>query len=509
MNTFRNPILKGFSPDPSVCAVGEDYYLVTSTFAYFPGVPIYHSKDMVNWKQIGNVLDREEQLNLLSASHSQGIFAPSIRYHNGIFYLITTNVTNGGNFLVTATNPEGPWSNPYFVKEAQGIDPSLFFDENGHCYYIGTRPNPKGPNYNGDWEVWIQEFDINTMQLVGVSTKLWKGALRDAIWPEGPHLYKKNNYYYLMIAEGGTGFNHCITIARSKKINGPYIGNKNNPILTHRHLGREFPVHNVGHGDLIESHEGKWYITCLASRIIDGYSNLGRETFLAEVIWENDWPVINPGNGRLLEEQTHSLPLFPLVRSNIHYFNSIKPEYLFLRNPKMENYNNKIRKDWLRLTPTEKTINDLSSPTYLGLRQESIDYELTTRLELNLNSGGEAGLVILQNDKYSIRLVASTIYESTEVIMITRINGKEQILGRKFINNNEIVISLIVKGQKLKGVCRVNDEELIIAEGIDTHYMSTEIAGGFVGCTLGVYTTSTNKNPGYVDFKWLKLINKN
>lgn len=150
MNRLKNPILEGFSPDPSICAVGEDFYLVTSTFSYFPGVPIYHSKDLVNWEQIGNILERESQVDLMGIEHSQGIFAPCIRYYEGIFYMITTNVPNGGNFIVTATEPSGPWSEPYFLKDAPGIDPSLFFDTDGRCYYVGTRPNPEGVRYNGD-----------------------------------------------------------------------------------------------------------------------------------------------------------------------------------------------------------------------------------------------------------------------------------------------------------------------------------------------------------------------
>lgn len=326
MNTFTNPVLKGFSPDPSVCGVGEDFYLVTSTFAYFPGVPIYHSKDLVNWTQIGNVLERDSQLPLDQAGHSQGIFAPCLRYHEGTFYMITTNVTHGGNFVVTATDPKGPWSDPYYLEDAPGIDPSLFFDEDGRCYYVGTRPNPKGVTYNGDWEVWLQELDLNTMRLIGVSTSLWKGAMRDVVWPEGPHLYKKDGYYYLMIAEGGTSFNHCVTIARSQQVAGPYLGNPNNPILTHRHLGKDFPVCNVGHGDLVETTTGKWYMTCLASRNYEGYSNLGRETFLAEVVWEDGWPVVNPGHGQLLDVQEHALPLSPVPEtSRFHWLKKTLP----------------------------------------------------------------------------------------------------------------------------------------------------------------------------------------
>ncbi|SEN45589.1 alpha-N-arabinofuranosidase [Amphibacillus marinus] len=505
MNRFKNPILEGFSPDPSVCAVGDDFYLVTSTFAYFPGVPVYHSKDLVNWKQIGNALHRESQLKLLDTEHSQGIFAPCIRYHEGTFYMITTNVSHGGNFLVTATDPTGPWSDPYFIDHAPGIDPSLFFDDNGKCYYVGTRPRPEGPNFNGDWEVWLQELDLETMQLIGVSTRLWNGALRDVVWPEGPHIYKKDGFYYLMIAEGGTGFNHCVTMARSEKIDGPYIGNKNNPILTHRHLGKDFPVCNVGHGDLVETTDGNWYMTCLASRIFDGYSNLGRETFLAEVIWEDGWAVVNPGKGQLLDEQDHQLPLVPVEQTTKHTFDVFKPEFLFLRNPNINNYDNQTRQGWLRLYPTTKTIHELASPTYLGLRQQSMWYKLSTRLELALEPGGEAGLVILQNDKYSIRLVAVSEEKGTVINLITTIDGEESIVGAQAIEAKNLELNLIGNGQRVKGVCHADGKELVIAENIDSHYLSTEVAGGFVGCTLGIYATSTTSDPGYADFEWLAL----
>lgn len=505
MNTFTNPVLEGFSPDPSVCAVGDDYYLVTSTFAYFPGVPIYHSKDLVNWKQIGNVLDREEQLKLTETSHSQGIFAPCIRHHDGVFYMITTNVSYGGNFVVTATDPAGPWSDPYYIDNAPGIDPSLFFDDDGKCYYVGTRPNPEGPKYNGDWEVWLQEFDLETMQLTGVSTALWKGALHTAVWPEAPHIYKKDGYYYLLIAEGGTGFNHACTVARSEKVDGAYIGNKNNPILTHRHLGKDFPVHNVGHGDFVETPDGKWYITLLASRIFDGYSNLGRETFLAEVVWEDGWPVINPGEGRLLEVQEHKLPLVPVEKEDKHTFETIKPEFMFLRNPDMSSYDNEVNPGSIRLHPTKKTIKDLDSPTFLSLRQQSMWYKLATKMDLSLTNGGEAGLVILQHNKYSIRLVAVQESNETVVKMMTLIAGEEEVVGSQKISDNEFTLEIIGSGQQVKGICRVGDQELVIAENVDSHYLSTEVAGGFVGCTLGIYTTSTNDEPGHVDFEYLEL----
>lgn len=506
LNTYKNPIIEGFAPDPSVCAVGDDFYLVTSSFGYFPGVPIYHSKDMVNWLQIGNVLDRKSQLNLTGAGRSRGIFAPNIRYHEGTFYMITTNVSHGGNFIVTAKRPEGPWSEPYFLEGAIGIDPSLFFDDDGRCYYVGTRPNPKGVQYNGDWEVWLQELDVANMKLIGISTAIWKGALRNAIWPEAPHIYRKNDYYYVMIAEGGTGPNHCVTIARSKSIDGPYEGYANNPILTHRHLGAAFPVQNVGHGDLVETPDGKWFIVCLASRKFEGSSNLGRETFLAEVIWEDDWPVVNPGKGRLLEEEEHSLELFPHREKSDYPLNQLHQEFLFIRNPNMTHYDLKAREGWLRLTPTTLLLNcEEGSPTYLGLRQSSLWFNYSAALDLSLMNEGEAGIAIVQSEDYMLRLTVISENNQRVVKLIKTIAGKESFEEEYPIDSKTFIMKWSGEGQRVKGIIEIDGREEVVAENIPTHYLSTEVAGGFVGCTMGVYTSSPSEKPGYVDVNWIRL----
>lgn len=296
----KNPILSGFYPDPSICRVGNDFYIVNSSFVYAPGVPIFHSRDLAHWEQIGNILESKEQLQVEKSEISRGIFAPTIRYHEGLFYMITTNVSYGGNFIVTAKNPEGPWSEPYYLgEEAIGIDPSLFFDDDGRCYYCGTRPNPEGVRYNGDWEIWVQELDLKSMKLVGESMAIWKGAVKGVIWPEGPHIYKIGEYYYLMHAEGGTGPEHSISVARSKKLFQWFEGCPRNPIFTHRNLGMDYPVVYAGHGDLVDDGYGNWYVVMLASRPCKKHSSMGRETFLAKVIWENGWPVIAPQVGRL------------------------------------------------------------------------------------------------------------------------------------------------------------------------------------------------------------------
>lgn len=506
MNTFQNPVVEGFSPDPSVCRVGDDYYLVTSTFAYFPGVPIYHSKDLVNWTQIGNVLDREEQLNVKGIEISRGIFAPTIRYHEGTFYMITTNVTDGGNFVVTATDPAGPWSNPYFIDNAPGIDPSLFFDDDGKVYYCGTRENPTGAKYNGDWEVWLQEFDLETMQLTGVATALWKGALHTAIWPEAPHIYKKDGYYYLLIAEGGTGFNHACTVARSERIDGAYIGNKNNPILTHRHLGNEFPVQYVGHADFVDTPEGDWYLTCLAVRPREGHSNLGRETFLAEVVWEDGWPVVNPGVGQLMEEQEHKLPLVPAEKTERYDLTKEHPAYLYLRNPDMTKYDKTSREGWLRTYPSTHTIHDLASPTYLGLRQEAFDYTLTTVLEDNLTGDAEAGLVVTQSHLFHVRLVVKTIEGKKEVQMIRTLKGEEEVLGKQEIDGKDVKLVIKATGLFVDAFAEVDGKEYVVVKDVDVRHLSTESAGGFVGCTMGLYTTA-KEEVGHTDFEYLELVN--
>ena len=244
---YRNPVIPGYHPDPSVCRVGDTFYLVNSSFQYFPGVPIFQSKDMVHWQQIGNVLDRESQIPLKGASSWLGIYAPTIRYHEGTYYMITTNVGNGGNFIVTATDPRGPWSEPVWLKQ-QGIDPSLYF-ENGKCYMVS---NP------GD-AIWLCEINPKTGEQLTESKQLWQGD--GGRYPEGPHIYKKDGYYYLLISEGGTELAHRLTIARSRNIEGPYESNPNNPILTNcSRLGQSKQIQGTGHGDLVQAGDGNWWM---------------------------------------------------------------------------------------------------------------------------------------------------------------------------------------------------------------------------------------------------------
>ncbi|HZK62351.1 MAG TPA: glycoside hydrolase family 43 protein, partial [Anaerovoracaceae bacterium] len=221
--TYRNPVIPGFHPDPSVCRVGNDYYLVTSTFEYFPGVPVFHSKDLVNWEQIGHCLTRESQLPLNKCRASGGIYAPTIRYHDGLFYMVVTNVSGGGNFYVTAKDPAGEWSKPFWVNQG-GIDPTIFWDEDGKSYFMSN-------GHQSTEGIVISEIDLKTGKRTTEPIAVWNGT--GGRYPEAPHIYKKDGYYFLLIAEGGTEYGHKVTIARSKNIYGPYESAPGNPILTH------------------------------------------------------------------------------------------------------------------------------------------------------------------------------------------------------------------------------------------------------------------------------------
>lgn len=506
----KNPILPGFYPDPSICAAGEDFYLVNSTFSYFPGLPLMHSRDLAHWEQIGNVMDRQSQLPLTGCGHSEGLFAPSIRFHQGTFYVICTNVSGGGNFIVTAKQPEGPWSEPYYLEGADGIDPSLFFDEDGTCYYIGTHPNPDGCRYDGDWYIWIQQLDIKKMCLVGKKYNVWNGSMRNVIWPEGPHLYKKDGYYYILHAEGGTGSDHAITICRSRDIFGPYENNPKNPILTHRHMGKNYPVQCVGHGDLVETLQGDWYMVMLATRPMDGCTLLGRETFLAEVTWEDGWPIVNAGSGSLCnkveiqleewipEEGTTVLGNNRRIYAFDH-METLPPEIIMLRNPYPGQYR-LLPGQGLKLSSCKATLQDEDSPSYAAIRQQHYHFRVSGWVCLkNLGKNEVAGLALVQSNLYHLRIEAGT--EKVEVILCK--DGVDQVVGSYLTPKEEYVcLSLYVIG--LQAYVGVDEDMRVACEEIDISSLSTESAGGFVGCTVGLYASSNGCEPeGYAMFKTL------
>ena len=501
MRTFKNPVLPGFYPDPSVCRVGRDFYLVTSSFAYFPGVPVFHSRDLVNWRQIGNTLDRPEQLPLDGAGTSRGIFAPTIRWHDGTFYIITTNVTSGGNFIVTAANPAGPWSNPHYIAGADGIDPSLFFDDDGKCYYHGTCERREGGSYYGDNEIYLQELDLAQMELKGKRRAIWHSALKDAVWPEAPHIYKIGEYYYLLISEGGTAHEHAVTIARSKSLAEYFVGNKCNPILTHRHLGRDYPIVNVGHGDLVDTPDGEWWMVLLASRPYGGrHRNMGRETFLVPMRWEDGWPVANYGVGLVREtERTPNLEPAPFETTTSFDFclaSALPLNMMHLRNPVAEDYALIAGQDGgLRMRLNKNAITELDTVSYFCIRQQHMSFKAHTLMRFSPEHENEcAGLVIFQNHKYHYRFTLG-LKSGFRVMRVTKCaDGEETILAeveRNGTAGDAVFLQIVARGQDLSFCCGDDGRNYTpVCENVDARILSTDVAGGFVGTTIGMYASA-------------------
>lgn len=510
MLSVKNPIMTGFFPDPSICRVGNKFYTVHSTFAYFPGVPVFESEDLVHWNLISNVLDRDSQVPLSGCQHSEGIFAPTIRYHKGTWYMITTNVSDQGNFIVTAKDPRGPWSEPYYLGESTGgIDPSLFFDDDGTCYYIGQRPRSAGYRYNGDCEIWIQTLDLDTMKLKPDATIVLTGFQRKAIWPEGPHLYKKDGYYYILHAESGTSIHHSVMIARSKNVFGPYEYCPCNPILTHRHLGAQYPVTCVGHADLVDDGNGNWYMVVLACRPNQGYTLLGRETFLAKVTWEDGWPVVNAGVGHLEEVVTlpyEGQPSDDAPQCKTYTFDtpSLPLELLTLRNHRDHELELHAEEHIVRLFHRCDSLKDCGEPAYLALRQQHWNCEFEASFIPHFCKESDcAGIAMVQSNENHLRAECYPQDSGVKLVVSLCKDGKDSCLARMDLPAAlPIKLKLRVEGLVASVLYQSNSEWKPVISDIDLRSLSTEHAGGFVGCTLGLYASGNGEDAGgYSDFE--------
>ena len=513
--TFRNPILPGCYPDPSICRAGDDYYLVTSTFEYFPGLPIFHSRDLIHWRQIGHVLDRPSQLPLDGVRPSGGLYAPTIRFSQGTFYVINTLVdgkTKAGNFIVTATDPAGPWSEPHWLDAAPGIDPSLFFDDDGRVWYVGNRMATNS-QYDGHTEIWLQELDLGAMRLVGESQVLWDGALKGAIWAEAPHLYKIQGRYYLLTAEGGTAHDHAVVVARSTAVAGPYEANPRNPIMTHRHLGLDYPIVGTGHADVVETQSGEWWMVLLAMRPYGGYFyNLGRETYLAPVRWEEGWPIVSPGTGRVeFSYPAPDLPeqRWPAIPACDHFDGqTLGFQWNFLRTPRESFWSLSERPGYLRLRLRPQRLSEHSAPSFVGRRQQHIHFAAQVALEFTPQTEHEcAGLALVQNTEFHFCLVVTRQVE-TVVRLIRRAHGVEETLAEQPVSAGRLYLKVEAHGQAYSFYVAIEpDAWRPIAEAIDGRILSTPVAGGFVGCYIAMYASSNGRpSANNADFDWFEYI---
>lgn len=512
---FYNPILAGFYPDPSICRVGDTYYLVNSSFSFYPGVPLSTSKDLVNWKQLGHVLDRKSQLPLTHQRISGGIFAPAISYNqkNKTFYMITTNV-GAGNFFVKTKNPSKGWSDPIYLPKINGIDPSFFFDKNGQGYIVHNAPVDGKADYEGQRAIRIFKFDANGDSIVGNHTQIVRGGThvqKNPIWIEGPHLFRVGNYYYLMCAEGGTCDWHSEVIFRAKNPMGPWIECPNNPILTQRTgLDPKRPdiVTSTGHADIVQSKSGDWWAVFLGCRPYqDDFYNTGRDTYLLPVTWKNGWPeILEKGKAmptvlsKTEWQKKYNVADVNQMTGNFTYtdnFNDgkLNSRWMFLRNPS-DFY--KFADDGLEINAKAVNISQPESPSAIFVRQQHNTFTAETELSFNPSNEHQlAGLVLLQNEEYNF-VFGKTMREGKTVVTLKRAERTNITVASATLDNSESEQPLRLKiqgdGRYYNFYYATGDDAWkLLAQGVDAVNLSTHQSGGFIGACIGLYATLSNK----------------
>lgn len=520
---FYNPILQGCYPDPAITRKGDDYYMVVSSFAMFPGVPIFHSKDLVNWTQIGHVLDRVSQLDVHDTGISAGVYAPGITYNpnNDTFYMITTAFAGGlGNFIVKTKDPMKGWSDP--IKLAfDGIDPSIFFDDDGKAYVVHNDAPDKGKEqYNGHRVIKVWEYDVAADKVIpGTDKIIVDGGVdlsKKPIWIEAPHIYKKNGRYYLMCAEGGTGGWHSEVIFISDSPKGPYKPAPSNPILTQRHFpaNRQNKVDWAGHADLVLGPDNKYYGVFLAIRPHDkDRVTIGRETFILPVDWSGEFPVFENGLVPMepklkmpkgVENKTGKENFLPNGNFTIEEnFTSAKLDYRWigLRGPR-EAFLTPNKKGGIKITPFSANIKEVKPTSTLFHRQQHNKFSFTTTMDYKPASQTDlAGIVALQSEAFNY-VFGVTKKDNATYIVLQR-NEKKNMRSRDI--DSSIIASAKVD---LKGPIRLKveangddysfsyataDGEFVNVGGtVSGDILSTNVAGGFTGCLLGLYATSAN-----------------
>ncbi len=488
---FKNPVLRGFNPDPSVCRVGDDFYLVTSSFEYFPGLPIYKSKDLINWQQIGHCLTRDSQLPLQNAGSSEGLFAPSLRYHDGLFYVICTNVSDGGNFFCTATDPAGDWSEPVWI-DANTIDPDLFWDDDGKTYLV----------MQGAKGISVAEIDLATGKLTSDEHLVWDGI--GGRYPEAPHIYKKDGYYYVLLGEGGTEYMHSATIGRSKNLLGPYESCPLNPILTHANrIGQANPIQAVGHADLVQAADGSWWMVFLGFRVLHQWAYwhiLGRETYLAPVDWpQGGWPQVNGDGTVTLDMQVATLPQCPVdalpVRNDFDA-DKLGFEWQYIRNPIRDNYSLAERKGALRISVSPHTLDEAKPVSAVLRRQTEHDFCATTSLDLNAqHDNEEAGITLIQNNSHHYDLLLAKNGDKYQVQLRVKLGSISYVAARQDVETDKVLLKITGTPYQYTFYYATpnNENNFVELDRMDTRYLSKEVAGGFTGVMIGLYATSNGK----------------
>lgn len=487
--TYLNPILRGTNSDPSICRVGLDFYLVTATMGYWPGIPVYQSRDLVNWRMIGHALQRNSQLSLGLKKLKEGTWAPDISYHEGVFRVTTTLMGQPGgarNFIVSALDPAGPWSDPVWVDQG-GIDPSLYF-EDGRAYFLTTLRLP-GRDRN---DIVVSEIDLSTGQRLGEITPLWSGI--GELCPEGPHLYKISGRYYLLIAEGGTYGGHMVNIARADSLFGPYESCPQNPVLSHRD-DHSLPFQFCGHGDLVELEDGTWWMVHLGVRCsFYQKQHLGRETFLVPMEWTPDgWPQVRGGSRRTpVESEAPALPETRWPAPSLAFDGPrLGLEWTHIGNPVEKSYDLISRPGWLRLHGSRAGLDSLDAPTFAGVRLQEFETTATTFIEFEPHDAAEsAGLLAFMDSSHRVELRVVSGAEGPRVELRVFLERLESLLGSVTIPaSTAIGLRVETHMEFLRFSIQFDETSWMPLGECSTRYLCAEVADTFTGMFLGLFAT--------------------
>jgi xylan 1,4-beta-xylosidase len=502
--TFSNPILPGFYPDPSICRVGADFYLVNSSFEFFPGVPIFHSRDLVNWTQIGHVLSRQSQLDLTGVYSSGGVYATTLRHHAGRFYMITTLVGSpkrGGNFFVTAEDPRGPWSDPIWIDK-EGFDPSLLF-AGGDAYYLR---DGKGAA-NDHPQVYQARIDPKTGALRDPMQPIWPGT--GGIWPEGAHVYQMKGRYYLFAAEGGTEYGHSEVVGRSASPSGPFEAFPGNPILTHRDRP-EHAIQATGHADIVELDDGTYWAVFLGVRTHGGhFQHLGRETFLAPVRFSADgWPVIGDAGHVELRMPAPALPPRPpaTVSTRDEFVApALALSWVYVRNPVAGDVSLAARPGFLRITGSAATLNDVASPAAVVRRQQHFRLRCRAQLEFApRETNEEAGLTVRASERFHYDLAVRRGDAGREAVLTSHIAGHATVMGRTPIPDGPVTLEITADEAAYHfAVAGGNPLPRLPTRALTAEEIHRLDRNHFTGVVIGLYATGNGKRSTTpADFDW-------
>lgn len=520
MANITNPILRGFNPDPSILRVGKDYYIATSTFEWFPGIQIHHSTDLIHWELIGHPLDRLSQINMIGEQNSCGIWAPCLSYCNHLYYLVYTDVKSflgmfkdTHNYLVTATDMKGPWSEPVSLNSS-GFDPSLFHDDDGRKYLV---------NMLMDYRSWhskfggivLQEYSEEKQALIGEPVKIFSGTNLGST--EAPHLYKHNGYYYLMTAEGGTGYEHAVTVARSRQIEGPYEVDPRNPMLTSYHVPENF-LQKAGHASLTKGHNGKWYLAHLCGRPVDHrYCILGRETAIQEVVWKDGWLRLANGSNtpsEKVEVEGAESDCDKVYRKEDFDGSTWNAHFQTLREPLGDRASLTGRSGYLRLYGAE-SLSSCYHQSLLAHRQQSFFVEVTTKLDFHpKNFQTMAGLVYYYNTlSYYYLYITQDEIEGRVLSIISNILGKGAHpigVGIPLPATGEVYLRLTTHKEKayfsysLDNIVYTQVGKALDATVLSDDYYDSVGHIMFTGAFIGICCQDLSGGRNYADFDYFE-----